>query len=742
MRRIRWARTAVATPARDAKQSAQVVCGAREYRRAFSFAALAGGAGTARMMVAAVVVFVVGLFAQVAAAAKPYGVVTVDLRPEVGEVPTHLCVVSQGKGPRTRDALSELLVGPGAAGGEAGREAGETGQGWSLDLADPLLVGTKPSAAAATCEADGACLPAVELPQASNRADQLWVACAADSLVSDQDARAPRVLVMMLEHLEGSPPLLESLKLAGGIATIGVQAELSRIVVTARSLGGHYEAHSRAFRAEEGSDGSELVVLPIAPRCHAVEVELPGVRLRESDRERLRVRAHGTELDADTCVGPLQGNARMRVDLPRAAGFGRIEVELPPTPGETPTATRFAASWDTAWPAGELRLSPHQIAFVWAPPACVWTAGTCPDATLEGGIRCTATPLEDGRCQYLCPGEPEPEPEAGGEGADGSEVGETEWVDVSPPVAVSFEKDDPDQRWTEIVQRPGQTLGAYVEPEQIYLHADLSSWNTAVPGSRISHVELLDNDGSSRRYAVAGVDELRILAPHATCDPLRFRLVGDRRYLEGSAAVANGEVEFGKVHKTARLLTFHVLLAQGGGPAIPYAGAPAELANPVYFTALGQLAANFRPRDPRFARVAYEMRLGGTVGQWGYYGPGSIGEDPRRVTTKLAWARLLFEPAVVVDVVPPLAISVGFGVGGSWPINNREYANTGRFNFILSPSVDARFAIRRWVALVVQGRAMLRERSFVAVDVVGTETRTRSFANVSLLGLYGVVFSF
>ncbi len=658
---------------------------------------------------------------ELARAAKPYGVVTVDLRPEVGEVPTHLCVVSQGKGPRTREPLSELLLAP-TTPGEAGAAKPD-----ELLVLDPALWGR--SADDTACEAGGACTPRVELPLAGSQADQLWVACATDSLVSDQDARAPRVLVMMLEHLEGSPPLLESLKLAGGVATIGVQADLSRIVVTARSLGGHYEAHSRAFRAEEGSDGSELVVLPIAPRCHGVEVELPGVRLRESDRDRLVIRANEIELDPQTCVGPLQGSARMRVDIPRASGFGRIEVALPPIAGESPTATRFAAGWDTAWPERELSLDPHQIAFIWSPPACVWETGTCPTATLEGGIRCTATPLDDGSCQYLCPGE-DPEGEV------------AEWVDVSPPVAVSFEKEEPHQRWNEIVQRPGQTLSSYVDSGQIYLGADLSSWRTKVPGSRISHVELLDNDGSSRRYAVAEVEQLQILAPHASCDPLRFRLVGDRRYLEGAAEVRDGAVEFGPVHKTARLLTFNILLAQGGGPAIAFGGAPGDLADPVYFAGIGQLAANFRPRDPRFARVAYELRIGGTLGQWGYFGPGSIGDDPRRVTTKVPWARILFEPAVVIDVVPPLAFGIGFGVGGSWPINNRDLRETDRFDFVLSPVADARFSIRRWVALVIQGRAILRERSVVTVDVVGTDTRVESFPNVSLLGLYGVVFSF
>ena len=663
----------------------------------------------ATVVIAALLVLI--LVPNLARAARPYGVVTVDLRPEVGEVPTHLCVVSQGQGPRTRQRLSELFLPHTAS---------------NALILDPATWGSGSDELA--CEAGGACLPRVELPLADAQADELWVACSSDSLVADRSTRDPRVLVMMLEHLEGSPPLLESLKLTGGVATIGVQADLSRIVVTARSLGGHYEAHTRAFRAEAGSDSSELVALPLAPRCHGVQVELPGVRLRESDRGRLELRANGVVLDANTCVGPLEGSARMHVELPRAEGFGRIEVELPPIAGETPTATRFAASWGTAWPEGELRLDPHQLAFIWAPPACVWAIGTCPVATLEGGLSCKATALDDGTCQYLCPA--------------GDDEQDDEWVDVSPPVAVSFQKTDPDQHWNEILQRPGQVLSSYVDSEHIYLGAALDEWSRDVPGSRISHVELLENDGSSRKYAVAEVDELQILAAGASCDPLRYRLIGDRRYQEGAAEIRDGAVEFGDVHKTARLLTFNVMLAQGGGIALMFADAPEDLARQVNFNAIGQLAANFRPRDPRYARVAYELRLGGTLGQWSYFGPGSIGEPQRQVAAKIAWARLLFEPAVLFDVIPPLSIGVGVGIGGSWPINNSDVGTTSRFNWIISPSLDARVALRRWISLVVQGRAMIREQTSVAVDIVQSEPVVGLFSNVSLIGLYGVQLSF
>ncbi len=686
-----------------------------------------------RRLILTLLILVALLVPRVAQAGKDYGVVTVDLRPEIGEVPTHLCVVSQGQGPRTRELLSDLLVASSTT-ASAGSESGP-----SLELDPKLWSGT--AAPAPSCVAEGACSPSVELPLAGLLAEQLHVACTTDSLLSDRAARDPHVLVLMLEHLEGSPPSLESLKLTGGVVTIGVGADLSRIVVTARSLGGHYDAHGRAFRAEEGSgsDANKLILLPIAPRCHGFDVELPGVRLREADRERLRLRADGRELDPTTCVGALRGSSRMRVVLPRADASSRLEVELALVEDERPTATRFAAGWDTAWPEGELILDPHQIGFVWSPPACVWPIGTCPAATIEGGIECSATALDDGTCQYLCPGD---QPSASG--ASESEAGEwsSEWVELQPPLAVTFRKSDPDQRWTEILQRPGQTLASYVSADQIYLGGDISTWKTEIPGSGIDYVELLGSDGAKRRYAVDEVDNLRILAPGASCDPQRFRLIGDRSFKEGSAEVRDGAVEFGPVHASARLLTFKVLLAQGGGLVATYGGAPDTLGNPVHFVVLGQLAANFRPRDPRFARVAYELRIGGTLGQWGYYGAGSIGEEPRRLSSKLAWARLLFEPAVVIDVLPVLALSAGFGIGGSWPIRSSEQEFTDRFSLVLSPSLDARFTIRRWIALVIQGRAFIRERSAVATAIVGDQPVFTSFPNVSLVGLYGVELRF
>jgi len=642
-----------------------------------------------------------------AKADDPYGVVTVDLRPSVGEVPTHVCVVSSGAGPRTRTPLSKLVI--------------DRPQGPRMN------VEAVASRADAKCPAgDGGCAPWVRVPTGDT--ERLHVACTEDALLGDAGASSqPRVLTMLLEHLEGSPPVIESVSLTGGVLTVGVRANLPKIVVTARSLGGHYEAHERSYRAEQSGNDAKLVVLPITPRCRTVSLELPGARLSESDRTSLEVRAHGDAVDVDRCVAPLRGGSVMRVTLPRArAGEGQIRVTVGADEG--PEGARFLSRWDGPWPPRSLVLAAQQLRFRWQPPACVWNRQVCPTASLEGGIACEGTSDGEG-CNYVCPGTPR----------------ESD-LEVSTPVVVTFTKDGPRQSWTEFLQRPGQLLTGYVPGDQVYLEADISNWVTNTPGSRVSHVEILGADGSTRRYPVEAVDELRVLVPGASCEPVRYRLVGDRKYREASANVRDGMIRFGDVSKTARVLTFNFVIFQGGGPAVNRFGGPLfrddDVRTPVFFTALVQLTGSFRPRNPKWSRVSGELRLGGTIGQWGWYGRSGVDATPRRVNPKVPWMRFLVEPAIAVDVWYGITLSAGLGVGSSWPLRGSDISNTDSFRPLLSPSIDARFNVRSWLAFVAQGRVIWGEEILNAKFDDAGQPVDKYAPATSLLGLYGVQFNF
>ncbi|MFO0636390.1 MAG: hypothetical protein U0168_26465 [Nannocystaceae bacterium] len=107
--------------------------------------------------------------------------------------------------------------------------------------------------------------PRVELPTSLTQANDFYAACTFDSLADGGAIDDPRPLFVLLEHLEGSPPRIESIRLAGGVATIGVGADLDRVVVTARSLGGAYLPHARS---ERGSKEQSSTPAPAAAaRC-------------------------------------------------------------------------------------------------------------------------------------------------------------------------------------------------------------------------------------------------------------------------------------------------------------------------------------------------------------------------------------------------------------------------------------------------------------------------------------------
>lgn len=651
------------------------------------------------------------------AAAERYGVVTVDLRPEQGaEVPTHLCVISSAQGPRARSELRSLL------------EPLPSGL-WRVH---PATWGaTDGPALRDVCEGPGgACVPTVSLPtkaQASG-VDGLYAACTADALVpEDTAASEPRVAFVMLEHLEGSPPEVESLKLAGGVATVGVRADLRLVEVTARSLGGHYQPQRRSQRASGVGSDNRLIVLPLQPRCRWIEASLPHTPLRARDRARLQVRVGGEAVPVDRCVGPLHGTRTLRVVLPRVApgSTGALELELTGAGAAQEQGGRFAARWDGPWPDRALELHATRIAFVWRPPPCVVPDAMCPKAQLDNGIECDAARVGD-ECRYMCPGT---DAESGGAGATA----------IEPPLTVDFQKDDPRQRWSEVLTRVGQPLTSYAPGEPVYVHADIGAWEKDVPGARVDEVEILGADGSTRKFTARGESRLQIPLARPSCESLRYRVVGDRPYREGVAAVSSGEVHLAPPEQRARVMTFNILLVQGGSWAIAPAR-PEAMRVPVYFVGQLQIAANFRPRSPRFARLAGEVRLGGTLGQWGYFGLETINDDPRRVDEKLAWARFLVEPALVVDIVHPVMMSAGVAVGSSWPLASDGVAKTNRFALVVAPSLDIRFKIRKWLAFVAQGRVFFGETT--VANLAELDGSRRELTTYSLTGVYGLLFSF
>lgn len=676
-----------------------------------------------------------------AARADPYGVVTLDLRPEAGDVPTHLCVVSEANSPRTRRTLDALL--------ESEPDTSVGADTWRV--LPSLWGGDSDSSERQRCSTDpvGDCRPRLELPLGLGKANNLHVACSSDSLAPAGASVDPRPLFILLEHLEGSPPAIDSVRLTGGIATIGVRANLDQVVVTARSLGGHYLPHPRSERGtHEGGNGLEnqaarkLVSLAITPRCHVVEVTLPRTRLEPSDRDRLSLRLHGVDMNVAHCVGALTGTGTLQVRVPQAPlGVGTLDIDLAAT--ETKAAARFGARWEGLWPGTPFALQFNQVSFSWRRPACIYPDDTCPTATLESGTTCSSSVTPTG-CDYRCPGE----------------VGDSV-LDLELPVEVTFEKRRPDQRWTDTLAANGQTLTSYVRADDIYLNANVNAWETDTPGARVTGLELFGEDGEIDRFGISHVPNLQLRVPGGSCEPIRFRPSGDLRYEEGLAHVRDGSIDFGPPERLARRTAFKLYLAVGGGPAWSDTFGPQDVP-PVYFSALGQFAFQFRARKPGWSRVGWDLRVGGTLGRWGSRfveeeteAPGDTQPAPEESTDPIAeteqlrafgWARVFVEPGMVVSLSSRIEVGAGMGLGFSFPIRRDQDLTGDRINFIWTPSLDGRYRVRRWVSLMMQFRPIFGERAFSQDSGGDTsnadEPDTTEAQAQSLLVLFGTAFSF
>lgn len=645
-----------------------------------------------------------------ALAARDFGVVSLELRAEGGVVPTHVCVATGAASARARHRLDGLL---GAAMPGVGARP--------LDLGALGVVAPE-----AGCLTDGveACAPQVVLPEAWSDPERVHLACAVDALATPEAAAgAPAVVVVQLEALEASPPPIDSLRVAGGVVTLGLAADVRRMTLTGRVVGGHFAAERTAVRAEASGPDELLLALPLAPRCRTVDLGLPATRVPPSAWAEATATLDGVPLDVAACLAPAPGGGRVSARLPRVApgATGALSLRFPEALATAPQG--LAAWWTGPWPSADTALQVTRFGFSWRRPDCVAPREACPAVWLPSGEACVARSTDTG-CAYACPGE-------GG----GPEEG------VALPVDVALEtRDEARLRWSALVRQPGDVVTSYAEGAPVPLQVDTSGWAVDVPGARVRYLELRTSDGVTRRYPVGGGGPLRVPVAGATCDPVRYRFLGDRVHEEGLAAVVDGRIEVPAPRTSARVLSFEVAALAGGSLGL------SDLPDGIdgvtgrsHFTGLVQLVGRFRPRASPWSRLGVEVRLGGSLGQWGRLDGSPRTKDGERlleIEDKPLWGRVVGDLALVVDLTPVVALGVGGSAGGGWPVASDERLRTGSaaFGGVL---LDLRFQARPWVALVLQGRSWFGDRlrwtPAADADPVDLPTST-------LVGLLGAQF--
>ncbi len=661
---------------------------------------------SAPWVLALVMLAICALWPATARADDPYGVVTVDLRPRGGDVPTHVCVTSAVGSARARQKLSEIAH----LGGDGG-----------LSLLARESVTSIAEQQACTQDGDP-CAPWVVTPPTGNGRGN-FVACTADQVPPSSNDKASRVLVLVLEQLEAAPPAIESVNLAGGILTVGVGTDLRRAVIGVRSLGGDYLAHSRSFRGENATREGVTIALPIEPRCQARAIELRGAHLPEAARSRLDITLDGVTVNSERCVMAVAGASTLRVRLPGPRDdASMLRVALRAATGGI--ADSWSGLYATTSP-GSVKLDPDALRLSWTVPACIVDAGTCPSAQLENGTSCLGTRGE-GVCDYVC-------------------AGEGDAASVSTPTSVRMVRGAAKQAFTVIVQRPGQIVDGDVPSTATQLRVDLTKFETNRPGNRITGLEVSGEDGSVRRFSTKGRKQLSVVVPGASCEPVRVRWIGDLDYHESTAIVRDGELVLDPPSASARILSFHFDVLQGGGPVALIDSdvqQGRDVRTPVHFNALFQIAARFRPRKSKWSRLVGELRLGGTIGQWGYYSADYADVSPRPGRPKVPWMRFLVEPALYVDIAPVFGMSFALGLGSSWAPRTGDFVATDRYHFVASPAIDLRFHVRRWLSFVVQGRVFAGETVVLETPVPGGDVVSKELKAVSVIGLYGLQFRF
>ncbi|RMG97128.1 MAG: hypothetical protein D6705_09310, partial [Deltaproteobacteria bacterium] len=457
--------------------------------------------------------------------------VTIELAPQTGEMPTHVCVVTEAKGPRNDQPVEQILA-----------PSGLGGRHLVLPAAWNRFEGEPPAPCSDSSDAD--CRPMVDLPPGLSNIGALYAACTADTLAAGTaEAADPWVLFLLLEQLEAAPPDIESIRLAGGIVTVGVGTTSPRASFTVRSLGGHYLPHGRSFRERPAPAGEHTIAaLPIEPRCRWTEVALPRTRIVPADRDRLSVSVHGVSIDTAKCVRDLHGEA-LRILVPRAPlGVGTLEVDLAATAERA--AARFGARWHGPYPTAPFDLEFRQVTFVWRRPACIYPVDTCPRATLADGTVCSPTVTDTG-CAYTCPGT----------------VTEATANALELPIEVEFEKVNPIQRWQDRLAQNGQTLSSYVDPKDVFLDVELGEWTRAPPGNEIRKIKFFRPDGAVTTFNVSRSPRMSVNVPYASCASVPFEVEGDRAYREGRAEVRAGQLMLGKPASLAKIVSFSLAAA-------------------------------------------------------------------------------------------------------------------------------------------------------------------------------------
>jgi hypothetical protein len=327
------------------------------------------------------------------------------------------------------------------------------------------------------------------------------------------------------------------------------------------------------------------------------------------------------------------------------------------------------------------------------------------------------TTLEDGKnkneslCEYDCPAE---------------QLGAT----FPLPTTVAFSVGKQNDAWQERLTHVGQVLSSYADRETRQFVVDFdSSWNGRAEraGDRIDYVELRSPRGLVYRFVHS--PNQRMTIPGATCDdPLTYRVVGQRDFEEGSAAITQGRVSIGDPDVHARVVTWGAHI--GGGFTFPVD----TMANIEPHAVLG-VDLRVHPKWP--APWVFEGNVVYMVGP-GWYQPLETPDNANQNEVATAVYNRAFVSAMPVLLVGDL-FEAGFSplaVGFGWPVRNVDHARLPTFQATWNLHGLLRLRVARKFAFEINVRYSPREVVLVhSGDFLGTPSHDDRAISLFLLDL-------
>lgn len=534
--------------------------------------------------------------------------------------PTHVCVISAGKGTDERDTIARLVdtkqlcnaansascQGPSA--NNVGAEflfvpkAQQVDEPASEKRRLAAFRGTGETTNEHICDYGGGigCRPVFRLDGILN-VKQAFVSCVANDTYAGEPsapgALSTRALVLNLLALhDEAGPHVQSLRLTGKQLLIGLSPTVG-VDHLVRVLGGFYAPVGEARFTSDLRSAS----LAVEPRCEWTTVEVPRGVVVADVKTSLTVGSASRPRAPPQCVTS-SSETSVRVLLPYIAG-GKKVLRMS-KPGSDPWA--LETSWYNARALGgrapPLKMSVTEFSFEWVRDDCLYPGRPrfrekqgpiasepprCPSVeSSTSGVTCqlrsgnwnTKSRRSEPSCHYTCARK------GPGHGSTG----------VAFPTQVTFQSGD--MRWTGEVDSFGHRSGPYVPPSERIFELDLEDWSPRgdAPTSRearkivcpgesafdaIYELQITTPDGK-RTVDLHGhygcnespprADSLVIAPfvklPGASCsEPLQYRFFGERGYNEATSKIEGGRLKIEKPQSKARLVHYSVTVLPGSG---------------------------------------------------------------------------------------------------------------------------------------------------------------------------------